>query len=57
MFIGLISMLGYSGVITTLVKGFLCTLQGRIYELYGQEASVKKTLSPSHHQGSSNQKF
>ncbi|XP_050245657.1 uncharacterized protein LOC126693641 isoform X3 [Quercus robur] len=31
--------------------------QGRIYELYGREAFGKKTLSPSRHQGSSNQKF
>nr|POE64003.1 hypothetical protein CFP56_02036 [Quercus suber] len=48
---------GWSGVITTLVEGFLCTLHDRIYELYGREASRKKTLSPSRHQGSSNQKF
>ena len=42
-----------NSVIIAVVKGFFCYFQGRIDEIYGQEASRKTTLGPSYHQGSS----
>ena len=49
MFDDLISSLGLvakkCGIITAVAKGFLCTLQGRINEICGQEASGNTNLA------------
>ena len=42
----------WSSVITAVVRDFLCTLQGRIVEIYGQSI-WEDNACPSHHQGSS----